>query len=100
MTVKEFIDEFVYPGSLVRLWRPIKHGHEMLTNGSVADNDITELPDISNSKFLYIADIYCDRTNDAINIVIDTDIERKYIVNAIDQLRRTREAETYVNILG
>ena len=33
MTLKDFVDTFVCSNTLIRLWKPIKGGHEMIHNG-------------------------------------------------------------------
>ena len=80
MKLKEFIENFIESNSLVRLWYPIKGGHEMVTKDY---NDVSMEWEILKGKGIYrdysdyvvkgVTDISILQGNykEAINIVID-----------------------------
>ena len=80
MKLKEFIEKFVEPNTLIRLWYPIEHGHQMITKGY---NDVSMEWEILKGIGIYkdysdhiikgVTDILISEGNyrEAINIVIE-----------------------------
>lgn len=80
MTLKEFIENFVCHNSLIKLWKPIKGGHELLVENEETvcmEWQIIKGSDIWQNKYadvtvIGVTDILCDdHYREAINIVID-----------------------------
>ena len=97
-TLKEFLRKYVAPNTLIRLWKPVDKekmyaSSMMITNGAIMNHEAIAIPEIGNMEFLYITDIVCDRDNEAINIVVNTE----YSYNDISEfLRKYRiEKENY-----
>lgn len=99
MKLKEFMDKFVCPNSLVRLWKKLDdgHGHVMLTLEAVVDWEITGLSEkVTSCEVVYITDIFCETYREAINIVINTDLSSNDIKEELDSFREKREKERLI----
>ena len=81
MTLKEFIDNYVCKNTLVRLWKPVKGGHEMLVENdesvcmeweiSQSRNNKWQIK-YKNTKVIGVTDILVeDFYREAVNIVLD-----------------------------
>jgi hypothetical protein len=74
MTVKEFIETLVIPNTLIRLWYPIKGGHEQVIAG---DNPQEEWKlvnsNFSNHKVIGVTDILFPDSHyaEAVNLVME-----------------------------
>ena len=79
MKLKDFVSKFIEPNSVIRLWKPIKGGHEMIANHNddVCMNwEITDeigiYKDYINNEVKGVTDILMSKSNymEAINITI------------------------------
>lgn len=79
MTLREFVEKFVCCNTLIRLWKPIKGGHEMIKK---ADNSVcmewkllrdeTWQSSYNDCKVIGVTDIVVDDFyREAVNIVLD-----------------------------
>lgn len=80
MKLFEFIEKFIARNSSVRLWKKKdRYGHILLTERAVMEWEILKIKELSAAKILYVTDIVFDKSPEAINIVIDTPFDEKYI---------------------
>jgi hypothetical protein len=69
MKLKDFIEQFVRPNTLVRLWHSVIGGHELITQPSME----WELKDgeYANKVVVGVTDIVVSPHSEAVNIVIE-----------------------------
>lgn len=79
MTLKEFIENCICKNSIIKLWKPIPGGHELLSEDDdyvcmewqVARNDVWQSK-YASTRVIGVTDILCDDPyREAINIVLD-----------------------------
>lgn len=96
MKLKEFMDKFICPNSLVRLLKKLDdgHGYIMLTPEAVMDWEITGLSEkIISCEVVHITDVFCETYREAINIVINTNLSSNDIKEELKLFRERREQE-------
>ena len=85
MTLKDFINRFVCKNTLVRLWKPVKGGHQMLytIDVSLAGGTADVCMDwqllsggvwqskYADNKVIGVTDIVVDTYREAVNIVVE-----------------------------
>lgn len=79
MTLREFVEKFVYHNTLIRLWKPIKGGHKMLEKAGDSVcmewellRDETWQSVYNDCKVIGVTDILVDgNCSEAVNIVLD-----------------------------
>lgn len=90
LTLKEFVGRWLRHNTLVRLWVPTENGHRVLTRPVEPGAPLFQNAGMSwaiidgtgwqahfaDWRVLYIADILCEDTPEAVNIVIDDPLER------------------------
>lgn len=82
MTLREFVEKFVCPNTMIRLWVPHFGGHMLLSDNSDPDNpdDVGmnwEILEKKGWQYLFadhevigVTDIRCDSYPEAVNVVI------------------------------
>ena len=79
LTLKEFVESFITPNSLLRLWYPIEHGYKMIIENNdkqtfmgweLLQNKCYQSR-FNDCKFIGVTDIICSSDCEAINLVID-----------------------------
>ena len=96
MKLKEFINKFICPNSLVRLLKKLDdgYGYIMLTPEAVMDWEITGLSEkIISCEVVHITDVFCETYREAINIVINTNLSSNDIKEELKLFRERREQE-------
>ena len=71
LTLKSFIEKFVEPNTIIRLWKKVEGGHEQLNNGKPLMEWKLILSKYSNRKVSGITDIVVpDDHPEAINVIL------------------------------
>jgi iron uptake system EfeUOB component EfeO/EfeM len=77
--LKEFVEKYICKNTIIRLWKPIKGGHEMLHQKNdkevcmeweLLKNEVWQSK-YNENKVVGITDIITDTYREAVNIVID-----------------------------
>jgi hypothetical protein len=94
MRLAEFIEKFISCNTLIRLWKPIEHGaKEMLTDGAIMEWQAKEIELLKEIPVIHITDIMCERDWEAVNIVLDTNLTRAEVINAVELYKAKERAE-------
>lgn len=97
MGLHEFIEKYIARNTIVRLWKletkgKIYGSKVMLTEEKgVMEWEVLDIPELKDIPVIHITDIVCDKSREAVNIVIDTDYEWQDIVRMFkehDEQRR------------
>ena len=89
MTLREFVEKFICPNTMIRLWVPHRGGHMMLCEDLDEVGMEWQILEKEGWQYVFadhevigVTDIRCDRYPEAVNIVIklkggDTDGDRR-----------------------
>lgn len=76
MQLKDFIEQFVLPNTLVRLHKPIKGGHQQLFDGPFMEHEILRGNEYLNHTVVGVTDILFTGPGaypEAVNIVLEVE---------------------------
>lgn len=99
MNLHEFIKKYIAKNTIVKLWKPINKGKPygdkiLLTeNCGVMEWEVLDIDELKNIPVFHITDIVCERSIEAVNIVVDTDFERNEIIRMFEHREIKREKE-------
>lgn len=72
MKLKEFIEKFVCCNTIVRLWKPIKQGHELIevnSKGFCMEWELVK-SDYADYEVIGVTDIVISPCSEAVNIIV------------------------------
>lgn len=93
MNLKEFIETWIAPNTIIRLWKRIDaSGHEMLCEPTM-DWILTSIPAFEDILVFNITDIILEGypCPESVNIVVDTMYSADFIQKMIDGYQATRQ---------
>lgn len=99
MNLHEFIKKWIARNTIVKLWKPINrgkpYGDEILLteDQGVMEWEVLDVDELKNVPVIHITDILCEKSIEAVNIVVDTDFERNDIIRMFEQREIQREKE-------
>lgn len=91
MNLHEFIEKYIARNTIIRLWKPETKGKPygskvMLTEEKgTMEWEVLDIPELKDIPVIHITDIVCDKSREAVNIVIDTDYEYEDIVQMLKE---------------
>ena len=94
MTLHHFIEKYIARNTMIRLWKNIDSTSRlMLTDDAVMEWETIRIKELSDAEVVYITDILCDTDREAVNIVIDTQLERNEVIKLFRDYEKKRESE-------
>ena len=94
MTLHHFIEKYIARNTMIRLWKNIDSTSRlMLTDDAVMEWETIRIKELSDAEVVYITDILCDTDREAVNIVIDTQLERNEVIKLFRDYTKKRESE-------
>lgn len=94
MTLHDFIKKYIARNTMIRLWKEVEnYSHYMLTDDAVMEWEALNIEELSDVEVVCITDIVCERNKEAVNIVVNTELDRNDVIKLFGEYEKQREEE-------